>query len=141
MAAAVTGIYGNSKEEAIYPTYYVDSDGNKLNGNSRYTMYFAPGQFPPANAFWSLTMYDSNDLLVENPLNRYLLNSAMLNQLKRDKDGGLTLFIQYSSPGKINEANWLPAPKGIFKVVLRLYWPKPEALNGKWKQPSVVKIS
>ncbi len=140
MVGAATGIYGNSKEEAMYPNYFVDADGNKLDGANAYAMHFAPGELPPANAFWSLTMYDSDDLLVENPLNRYLLNSTMMPQFKKDADGGLTLLIQHESPGKSKEANWLPAPAGSFKVVLRLYRPKPAALDGSWKPPVVKKL-
>jgi hypothetical protein len=136
MAAAVLGIYGNSKQEAMYPTYGVDSDGHKLDGANRYTLRLAPGQLPPVNAFWSLTMYElPRSLLVANPLNRYLLNSPMLPQFKRDTDGGITFYIQHESPGADNEANWLPAPKGPFVMAMRLYWPKPEALEGSWKQP------
>ena len=139
MAAAAAGIYGNSKEEALYPNYYLDADGNKLDGANHYTMYFPPGQLPPVNAFWSLTMYDSSDLLVTNKINRYLVNSSMMSKFKKDPDNGLTLYLQHDSPGKDKEANWLPAPAGIFRVVMRLYWPKPEALNGTWKQPRIVK--
>ena len=138
MTAAVLGIYGNSKQEAMYPIYSVDADGQKLDGANRYSARFAPGQLPPVNAFWSLTMYElPASLLSANPLNRYLLNSPMLPQFKRDADGGLTLFIQNESPGKDKEANWLPAPKGPFFMVMRLYWPKPEALEGKWTAPSL----
>lgn len=136
MGAAALGIYGNSKQEAMYPTYYVDAAKQKLSGASRYTLRFAPGQLPPVNAFWSLTMYDEpQSLLVANPLNRYLINSPMLPQLKRDADGGLTLIIQNESPGKDKEANWLPAAKGPFSMIMRLYWPKEAATDGKWKQP------
>ena len=136
MAGAVLGIYGNSKQEAMYPFYAVGSDGQKLDGAKRYTVRFAPGQLPPANSFWSMTMYElPSSLLVANPLNRYLLNKPMLPQLKKDADGGYTFYIQNGSPGADKEANWLPAPKGQFTVILRLYWPKPEALEGKWKQP------
>jgi hypothetical protein len=136
MGAAALGIYGNSKQEAMYPAYYVDATKQKLDGTNRYTLRFAPGQLPPVNAFWSLTMYDEpQSLLVANPLNRYLINSPMLPQLKRDADGGLTLVIQNESPGKEKEANWLPAPKGPFSVLMRLYWPKEAATDGKWKQP------
>jgi hypothetical protein len=136
MAAAVLGIYGNSKQEAMYPVYSVDADGQKLNGANRYTVSFAPGQLPPVKGFWSLTMYElPASLLVANPLNRYLLNSTMLPQFKKDADGGLTLLIQNDSPGKDNEANWLPAPKGPFIMFMRLYWPKDEALEGKWTAP------
>jgi hypothetical protein len=136
MGAAALGIYGNSKQEAMYPTYYVDAEKQKLSGANRYTLRFAPGQLPPVNAFWSLTMYDEpQSLLIANPLNRYLINSPMLPQLKRDADGGLTLIIQNESPGKDKEANWLPAPKGPFSMIMRLYWPKEAATEGKWKQP------
>ena len=132
------GIYGNSKQEAMYPIYYTDSSGQKLNGGSRYTLRFAPGQFPPVNAFWSLTMYElPASLLTANSIDRYLINSPMLPQLKRDADGGLTLLIQNESPGKDKEANWLPAPKGPFAMYMRLYWPKKEALDGKWTAPKV----
>lgn len=136
MAAAVLGIYGNSKQEAMYPVYYVDATKQKLDGANRYSLRFAPGKLPPVNAFWSLTMYEEpQSLLVANPLNRYLINSPMLPQLKRDADGGLTMIIQNESPGKEKEANWLPAPKGPFSMIMRLYWPKEAAVEGKWKQP------
>ena len=136
MAAAVIGIYGNSKQEAMYPIYTVDAAGQKLDGASRYTVRFAPDQLPPVNAFWSLTMYElPSSLLVANPLNRYLLNSPMVPQFKRDADGGLTLLIQNENPGTEKEANWLPAPKGPFFMAMRLYWPKDAALKGKWTAP------
>jgi hypothetical protein len=136
MAAAVLGIYGNSKQEAMYPTYYVDEAKQKLDGANRYTLRFAPGQLPPVNAFWSLTMYEEpQSLLVANPINRYLVNSPMLPQFQKDGDGGLTLIVQNESPGKDKEANWLPAPKGPFSIIMRLYWPKEAATEGKWKQP------
>jgi hypothetical protein len=136
MGAAVLGIYGNSKQEAMYPTYYVDEAKQKLDGKSRYTVRFARGQLPPVNAFWSMTMYDEpQSLLVANPINRYLVNSPMLPQLQRDADGGLTLIVQNESPGRDKEANWLPAPKGPFSIIMRLYWPKEEAMDGKWKAP------
>ena len=135
------GIYGNSKEEALYPIYGIDADGQKLSGANRYSIRFAPGQLPPVNAFWSLTMYElPASLLVANPLNRYLLNSPMLPQFKKDSDGGLTLLIQSESPGKEMEANWLPAPKGPFAMYMRLYWPKEEALEGKWTAPKLNKV-
>ncbi|HEX5001680.1 MAG TPA: DUF1214 domain-containing protein, partial [Bacteroidia bacterium] len=96
-------------------------------------------QLPPANAFWSLTLYElPSSLLYANTINRYLLNSPMLPDFKRNPDGGLTLFIQNESPGKEWEANWLPAPKGPFFLVLRIYWPKEDALNGTWKQPALI---
>ena len=140
MAGTVLGIGGNSKQEAMYPIYAVDAAGQKLDGANRYTMHFAPGELPPVNAFWSLTMYElPQSLLVANPINRYLINSPMLPQLVKDADGGLTLYIQNESPGKDKERNWLPAPKGPFIEAMRLYWPKEEALDGKWKAPPMTK--
>jgi hypothetical protein len=138
MAGAVLGIYGNSKEEAMYPIYFVDSAGAKLDGSTNaYALRFAPGGLPPVNSFWSLTLYElPSSLLYANPLKRYLINSPMLPNLKRDADGGLTLHVQHASPGPERESNWLPAPNGPFLMALRLYWPKPEALRGAWKQPS-----
>jgi hypothetical protein len=137
MLGAVLIPYGNSKEEAMYPAYAVDANGHKLDAaHNRYTLRFAPGQLPPVNAFWSLTVYElPSRQLVENPLNRYLINSPMLPDLKRNADGGVTLYIQHGSPGKDKESNWLPAPSGPFVMFLRLFWPKPDALNGRWKQP------
>ena len=138
MGAAVLGIWGNSKQEALYPIYYVDEAKQKLNGSNRYTLRFAPGRLPPVNAFWSLTMYKlPESLLAANPISRYLINSPMLPQLTKDADGGLTLYVQNESPGKDTESNWLPAPKEAFFVVLRVYWPKAEALDGSWTPPQV----
>ena len=136
MSGAVLGIYGNSKEEAMYPAYFTDAGGQKLDGANNYTLRFAPDGLPPANAFWSVTMYAlPASLLSENPLNRYLINSPMLPSLKKDADGGITLYLQHASPGKDKESNWLPAPAGPFFVAMRVYWPKPAALDGTWKAP------
>jgi hypothetical protein len=142
MGAAVLGIYANSKEDAIYPIYGVDEANQKLSGAHKYTLRFVPGQLPPVNAFWSLTMYKMPEsLLSDNPINRYLLNSTMMPQFKRDADGVLTLLIQNENPGKDNEANWLPAPQGSFRMYLRLYYPKAEALDGKWQKPPLKKVA
>ena len=143
MAAAILGIFGNSKAEAMYPLYTVDDARKKLDGaTGRYTLRFAADQLPPVNAFWSVTMYDlPASLLVANPLNRYLLNAPMLPQFTRDADGGLTLYFQNESPGKDKEANWLPAPKGPFWMAMRLYWPKDEATSGKWTAPPLKRAS
>jgi hypothetical protein len=122
----------------MYPLYGVDSTGQKLSGANKYTLHFASGQLPPVNAFWSLTMYKMpQSLLVANPINRYLINSPMLPDLKKDADGGLTIYVQHDSPGKDKESNWLPAPKGPFMMYLRLYWPKDVALDGEWTAPKV----
>ncbi|WP_202922895.1 DUF1254 domain-containing protein [Pseudoxanthomonas daejeonensis] len=143
MASALLGIYGNSKEEANYPAYFVDSEGKPLDGaNNRYTVHFEPGKLPPVNSFWSLTMYElPASLLTENPINRYLINSPMEKSLVRDPDGGITLYIQHESPGEGKEANWLPAPASPFFMVMREYWPKPEALDGSWKAPPAVRTA
>ncbi|MFY9922330.1 MAG: DUF1254 domain-containing protein [Mycobacterium sp.] len=136
MAGAVLGIYGNTAAEAIYPNFSNDAAGQPLTGANNYTFHFAKDQLPPVNAFWSLTMYElPQSLLVANPINRYLINSPMLPSLVPDKDGGYTFYVQNSSPGSDKESNWLPAPEGPFALVLRLYWPKPDALNGTWKAP------
>lgn len=141
-AAAMAGIYGNDAVEALYPMLSKDSDGNKPDcSRNRYTLTFPKGQLPPANAFWSVTMYDGKtQLLIENPINRYLINSTMLSDLKMNEDGSLTIYIQKDSPGKEKESNWLPAPDGPIYVVMRLYWPKEEALSGKWKPPAVTLV-
>jgi hypothetical protein len=138
-AAAMAGIYGNDAAEALYPLLATDSDGKKPDCSvSRYTLTFAPGQLPPANAFWSVTMYDAKtQLLVANPINRYLINSPMLPTLKKNPDGSIALYIQKESPGADKETNWLPAPDGPIFVVMRIYWPKEAALNGSWKPPAV----
>jgi hypothetical protein len=139
--AAYRGIYGNSGEEAIYPTYMADGQGAPLDGaQNKYTLTFKKGEFPPVKAFWSLTMYDGkSQLLIDNPLNRYLLNSPMMDDFVMNEDGSLTLYIQKESPGKELKANWLPAPDGPFYAVMRLYGPKTEALEGKWVNPPLVK--
>jgi hypothetical protein len=142
MAGAVIGIYANSRAEAMYPVLTTDSDGAPLTGANNYTLTFPPGQLPPANAFWSVTMYKlPESLLVDNPINRYVINSPMLPNLIKDPDGGLTLYIQNSSPGEEQGPNWLPAPPGPFTIFMRVYWPKPEALDGTWQPPKLVKVS
>lgn len=142
-AGANMGIFGNSADEAAYIGYFVDSSGKPANGAKHsYTLHFAKDQLPPADAFWSLTMYDGKSkLLVANHQQRYLINSRMLPNLKRDADGGLTLYVQHSVPLKEQRSNWLPAPHGPFYAVLRLYLPKPEVANGQWKQPALTPIN
>jgi hypothetical protein len=144
-AAAKAGIYGNDAAEAMYPITRVDGDGQTLDGSQHiYMLTFPPGQQPPVNAFWSLTMYDGKtQLLIENPINRYLINSPMLPNMKLNADGGLTLYIQKDSPGADKESNWLPAPDDPIYLVMRLYWPKdtpPSILpagEGTWQPPAV----
>jgi hypothetical protein len=141
MAGAVIGIYANSNEEAMYPVLSTDSDGAPLTGADKYTLTFPDGQLPPANAFWSVTMYKlPESLLVDNPVNRYVINSPMLPDLVRNPDGSLTLYVQNSMPESDKTPNWLPAPPGPFQVFMRVYWPKPEALDGTWQPPKLVKV-
>ena len=145
-AVAKAGIYANDPLEAMYPLTRKDINGEALDGSKhRYTLTFAKGQFPPVNAFWSVTMYDGkSQLLIENPINRYLINSPMLPTMKKNRDGSLTIYIQNKSPGKDKEANWLPAPDGPIYMVMRLYWPKTDAPSilppgeGSWLPPGVV---
>lgn len=147
-AAAKGGIYGNNAEEAMYPMTRTDANGEVLDGSKhKYTLTFGAGQLPPVNAFWSVTMYDgTSQLLIQNPINRYLINSPMLPGMKTNADGSLTLYIQKDSPGKDKEANWLPAPNGPIYMVMRLYWPKTEAPSvlppgsGSWSPPPVIRV-
>ncbi len=140
-AAAHLGLFGNSGEEAIYPTYLMEAPGTPYNGaDNDYVLVFEEYQLPPVKAFWSITMYDgATQLLVDNPLDKYLVNSNMLDEFVYGEDGSLTLYIQKDSPGKELETNWLPAPNGPFYCVLRLYGPKEEALSGVWNKPPMVK--
>ncbi|MGA9001998.1 MAG: DUF1254 domain-containing protein [Pseudolabrys sp.] len=143
--AAKAGIYGNDAVEAMYPLTRVDGDGQTLDGSKHnYPLTFPAGQMPPVTAFWSITMYDGKtQLLIENPINRYLINSPMLPNMKTNADGSLTLYIQNKTPGADKQANWLPAPDGPIYLVMRLYWPKttpPSILpagEGTWQPPAI----
>ena len=139
-AGAKLGLYGNSGEEAIYLAYFVDATGAPADASKRdFTLTFPKGGMPPAHAFWSATMYDGKtQLLVANPLNRYLLNSTMLKSFKYGSDGSLTVYVSKNSPGPDKQPNWLPAPDGPFYLVLRMYMPAPEVINGTWKKPPLV---
>jgi hypothetical protein len=145
---AKAGIYANSTEEACYPYTRHDVSGAVLDGSAgRYSLTFGPNQLPPVNAFWSVTMYHGgNQLLVRNPIDRYLINSPMLAGMRRNPDGGITLHIQKDDPGEALRANWLPAPNGPIYLVMRLYWPKTEAPSllpmgrGAWQPPGVVRL-
>src|SRR5262249_8155260 len=143
------GIYGNDAVEAMYPATRNDSDGQPLDGSRHdYTLTFPAAQEPPVNAFRSVTMYDgTTQLLIENPVNRCLLNSPMLPALTRDAAGSLTIYTQNKAPGPDRQANWLPAPNGPIYLVMRLYWPKttpPSILppgEGTWQPPGVRRVS
>lgn len=147
-AAAQAGIYGNDAVEAMYPMTTSLPNGEALDGSkASYTLTFAKDQFPPVNAFWSVTMYDGKtQFLIKNPINRYLINSPMLSQMKTNADGSLTMYIQNKSPGADKESNWLPAPDGPIYLVMRLYWPKetpPSILpagKGTWNPPGLQQV-
>ena len=146
---AKVGIYGNDAVEAMYPYTRTDGEGRTLDASRHsYTLTFPPGQQPPVNAFWSVTMYDGKtQLMIENPINRYLINSPMLPSMKTNADGSVTIHIQYKSPGAAKEANWLPAPNGPIYLVMRLYWPREQppsilpAGEGTWQPPGLKRVS
>ena len=154
----VTGIYGtdylnralvtaiglgaNRPQDAIYPMSMKDADGRDYDGANKYVMRFAKGQLPPVKGFWSLTMYDADFFFVANPLNRYSISARQ--KLKANPDGSTDLYIQNESPGADKESNWLPAPKGRFQLMLRLYWPNetpPSIIDGTWSPPPAKKVA
>jgi hypothetical protein len=130
------GLGANRPQDAIYPTSETDTEGKPYSGANKYVLRFDKGQLPPVEGFWSLTMYDGDYFFVPNPLNRYNLNSR--DKLKANADGSVELIVQADSPGKAKESNWLPAPRGKFVLMLRMYWPNekpPSILDGSWKPP------
>jgi len=135
------GLGANRPQDAIYPTSEGPDVLKKYSGAKKYVMHFEKGELPPADGFWSLTMYDAQYFFVDNPLNRYNVSSR--SKFKPNKDGSIDLYIQNESPGKDKEANWLPAPKEEFILMLRLYWPKekpPSIIDGSWKIPPVKEV-
>jgi len=153
--ASMIGAYGNDyllrafigfaglgalpPNEAVYPMAPIDGDGKFLNGASSYVMHFEKGQLPPADAFWSLTMYGADQFFVANPINRFAIGDR--DKLRFNADGSLDLYIQHESPGADKEANWLPAPAGPFSMNLRLYLPRAEATDGRWVPPPVKRVT
>jgi hypothetical protein len=134
---AQLGLGANLPEDAIYPMNLGDEAGKPLDGVNKYTIHFDKATLPPADAFWSITLYDSDGFQVPNALNRFAVSSWM--PFKYNADGSLHLYFQNESPGANKEANWLPAPKGAFNLCMRLYAPKSDALTGKWNPPPIVK--
>lgn len=132
---AQLGLGANLPEDAIYPLNLGDDKGQPLDGAHQYVLHFDKDSLPPVNAFWSITLYDAEGFQVGNELNRFAVSSWM--PFKTNADGSLDLYFQHQNPGKEREANWLPAPAGAFNLTMRLYGPKPEALNGKWNPPAV----
>jgi hypothetical protein len=133
-AVAWSGLGANTVEDAVYPGMIVDADGAPLDNAKRYTLHFEKDALPPARAFWSLTLYNDRQFLAANPIERYAIGDR--DKLGWNEDGSLDLYIQRDPPGVENIANWLPSPEsGSFLLTLRLYWPKPEALDGRWNPP------
>ncbi len=136
------GLGANRPHDAIYPTSEADSQGKPYDGSSRYVMHFPKGQLPPAEGFWSLTMYDADYFFVDNPLNRHNVSSR--SKFKPNADGSVDVYVQHDSPGKAKESNWLPAPAGRFILMMRLYWPRekaPSLIDGSWTVPAVTKVA
>jgi hypothetical protein len=136
---AQLGLGANLPEDAIYPYNLGDESGKPLDGANKYSLHFEKGETPPADAFWSVTLYDAEGFQVANPLNRFNLASWM--PLKHNADGSLDLYFQNESPDADKEVNWLPAPKGAFNLLMRLYAPRSEVLIGKWNPPPVTHVS
>ena len=135
---AQLGLGANVPEDAIYPQNLGDETGSPLTGSNKYVLHFDKSDLPPAGAFWSITLYDSEGFQVANSLNRFAVSSWM--PFKYNADGSLDLYFQNESPSAAKEANWLPAPKGAFNLTMRLYAPKENALTGKWSPPAVTKV-
>ena len=126
------------------PYTETDATAAKLNGANKYTLTFAKDATPPVDGFWSITMYmiDQGWWFVPNPLDKFTVSPR--NNLKKNADGSVTLYFQNESPGKDKESNWLPAPKGDFLPMLRMYWPKeksPSIIDGTWAPPKIEKVS
>jgi hypothetical protein len=139
---ALVGLGANLPEDAVYPSVFVDADGQPLTGGNRYVIRFEKDATPPVQAFWSITMYDANSFFVPNAINRYAVSSWM--PLRKNADGSTEIYVQADSPGADKESNWLPAPaSGEFNVTLRMYWPKetaPSIVDGSWKPPAITKV-
>jgi hypothetical protein len=136
------GLGANRVQDAVYPTSMKDADGHEYSGANRYVMHFPKGQLPPADGFWSVTMYNAQYFFVDNPINRYSISPRQ--DLKANPDGSVDLYIQHESPGKDKESNWLPAPPDKFILMMRMYWPKektPSIINGTWSPPPAKRVS
>jgi hypothetical protein len=135
------GLGANRPQDAVYPTSEKDAEGNPYDGTKKYVMHFDKDKMPPIDGFWSLTMYNAKYFFVDNPLNRYTLSAR--NDLKKNADGSVDLYLQNENPGPEKQSNWLPTPTGKFITMLRLYWPKetpPSIIDGTWKIPGIQKV-
>jgi hypothetical protein len=137
---SMIGIGANQPEDAIYPLNVFDADKEPMNGAHRYVMHFDQEELPPANAFWSVTMYDAEGYPVANPINRFAIGDR--DALTFNADGSLDIYIQSTAPGNGHDSNWLPSPaQGALSVTMRLYAPRAEALDGRWAPPWIRKVN
>jgi hypothetical protein len=132
---SLAGLGANVPEDAVYPMTVVDGDGQPYIGAHRYVLHFEKDKLPPANAFWSVTLYDDNGFQVANSINRFAIGNH--DKLAFNSDGSLDIYVQNGSPGAGKEANWLPAPKGTFNLTMRIYSPRRELMDGSWTPPPV----
>jgi hypothetical protein len=137
---ALLGIYGNSAEEFLGVGYQADSQNRPFDGDHKYQIKFSADGLPPVCAFWSITAYNASKFLITNPLNRYVINSPMLPLLKKDPDGGFTIYVQHASPGEELESNWLPVSQDAFNLAFRTYQPGQAIVDGTWQAPPVVRV-
>ena len=133
---ALLGLGANQAEDAIYPLSVTDADGKPVVAENKYILHFNKSELPPVTGFWSLTMYDAEGFQVANPINRFAIGDR--DALRFNADGSLDLYVQHENPGPDWESNWLPAPaSGALGLTMRLYAPKPEALDGRWNPPAI----
>lgn len=138
-AIALIGLGANLPEDAVYPKTTADRTGQTLNTNKKYTMTFPKGELPPAKSFWSITMYNQEQFLAENPIERYAVGSK--DSFRYNSDSSLTIYIQKDSPSEEWVSNWLPTPQGdglSFNMMMRLYWPEQKVLDGNWSPPGII---
>ena len=138
-AVGKSNIFVNAPNETKYFYQDLDSNGTRLNSANRYTVTFARGATPPVHGFWSLSIYNEHHFFVANEIKRFSVGTKN-KDLKLGDDGALTIYVQSDKPTDSAQlANWLPAPKGDFSLYVRTYWPKPEATDGQWTPPAVIK--
>jgi hypothetical protein len=129
-AVTMVGLGANPPEDAIYPIGIAPADGSH-----RYVLHLAADALPPVDGFWSLTMYDQEGFQIANPIDRFAIGDR--DALRYNADGSLDIIVQAAEPDADHRANWLPAPDGPFSLLLRLYAPRPPALDGRWNPPAL----
>lgn len=136
-AVAMIGLGAVPASEASYPNTSLDSQGQVLTGEHRYRIRFPTDQTPPANAFWSIALYDTNGFFIKNTINRYSIGDR--NNLHANNDGSIDILIQHERPADSN-VNWLPSPANEFELTMRIYHPKQSFLDGEWRLPAVERV-